>query len=337
MLVSVPVHAEEAPPSVNEATIDFRPSSPEERLKGLEFQDGKPAMRPGSKTGDNRPFVKLKGSFKRSGSILIIGTERAETDDDGDFAVEIPIESKMTYLTVTAVDLRGGQESAEYILEFPDWDLFNANTRIREGRKNIVTFGAGPTFVTYTETLSPDVTQFGVSGWAGYRRLILPPLLDFRASLTALAIPIFATGGLRYWTVGLNLLAGVVLPYPKEPWRVGVLVGYYRVHMFQPDNLFGFTSAAGPQLYPNFQYVLPKGDLISAYIKYSPVSNQTKFLAWSTNHEFAGGISFGRKTPAGTFVKYSLDYTQFRLRIQGINIASNSVTLGISYDFWYPK
>jgi hypothetical protein len=334
---SVSFSSEERAISASDAKIEFRLNSGSQPLQGLEFDDGRPALRPGNKTGDTRPFVKLKGSYKREGWIVIVGTEKPETDDRGRFTIELPVDSKMTYVTVTAVNLRGVQESSEYVLDFPDWDLFNGNTRVREGRKNIVTLGGGPTYIAYSEDLTQPVTQFGASAWVAYRRLILPPILDFQASVKAFALPITATDGMRFWTVGFNALAGVVLPWPREPYRLGLLVGYYRVHMFQPDNLFGFTSAAGPQLYPYFQYVRPDGNLISGYVKYSPVSNQAQFLTWSDNHEIAGGLSYSRKTGDGTFVKYSVDYTLFKLKIQGIELSSHAVNLGISYDFMWPK
>ena len=105
-----------------------------------------------------------------------------------------------------------------------------------------------------------------------------------------------AVGANAFKFFGLNLKIGKMLKTLKEPWELGIHVGYYYLTMITNGTL-GFNNVSGPELYPTISRKFNNGSQALVYFKFCPVSQQFTLLSLS-NHEIAVGAQyrFAKKT-----------------------------------------
>jgi len=131
--------------------------------------------------------------------------------------------------------------------------------------------------------------------------------------------------------LGLNLRLGYIFPQVEAPWRLSLYGGWYYSTMFASDSSFGYKNISGPQLFPSLRRNLNSGHAVSAFLKFSPISNNFGFLSLS-NHEFATGVSYLIPTETRTY-SISVDYARISFSDEEVEISSNSISLGGSVTF----
>ncbi len=130
--------------------------------------------------------------------------------------------------------------------------------------------------------------------------------------------------------------------------RFNLMAGFYQTDMWVTNNQFGYQKLNGPELYPQIHWSQFSQNAvltdISAFFKYSPVTDGTSSLSWS-NRE----ISFGAaaRFPTTTEFEYlkqgwekalvvKLTYADLENTfniVREVNISSKSLQLSVGYDW----
>jgi hypothetical protein len=248
-------------------------------------------------------------------------------DSNRRFSLEVQLTGKRTQVPVGLVAADGSLRKASLLIHL---DEYEALLGTEKPRFYFASAGVGVTYIDYRDSRMGGMIQSAVTP---------------KASLGARFLKWFSAGVSGYVTLapitknvdpdarflGLNFRVGFHSPWPKRPWSVALLTGYYYTTMFVSPPRFGFQNMLGPQLFPAVSYEFPGGKLLSSYMKFSPVSAGGLDLSFA-NFEVAGGLSFafGRVGPGRFAATFDTSYLQ--LSISGVDISAFSSTLGVAYE-----
>jgi len=137
------------------------------------------------------------------------------------------------------------------------------------------------------------------------------------------------TDSLHY--LGINGRIGYYFPEVAPQIRLGLHSGFYWTSAFASGVLSGFRGMAGPQIFPTLHYRPSAQELVSAYFKFSPVSNSLFGLLSIQNREIAAGMSYQEKTKSGYSVSGNLDVSVLQLRFNVGQIETQTLSLGVSF------
>ncbi|MCM2322991.1 MAG: hypothetical protein NDJ90_06980 [Oligoflexia bacterium] len=197
----------------------------------------------------------------------------------------------------------------------------------------VMTAGLQLTSSAYSESRTPGHEQLA---WTGKFAVTAPLTADGRWEAQASAYStLFALSQSRDLSVrffGWNTRLGYTLPWPRSPWRLSLIGGYYYTTMLVPTQELGFANLHGPQLFPVLRRQAASGNQLLVYLKYAPISPNFESLSLS-NRELAvgGGYSFTLKN--GDSVGVTLDIARLELTYHGVSLRSRSISIGGSYGF----
>ncbi len=301
-------------------------------LKGLEISLNGLDVQAGT-SSEPQPIVTFQGAFDRENWALVVAQKELKQGDLKSFRIPVPISRRETWIALTAIGPRGEQENESLVIDFPGFELYSADPRVREGRKTYVLAGIGVANQNYSE---PGLIADQIS-WAAnitVRRLIAAPSWDLRLVGSLTLAPLSSTNPTKYRTLGFNLIGGYVLPIVKEPWRVSLLAGWYMMRMLVQQDAFGLRWINGPELYPSVQRYFGKSSLIQFYGKYSPVAGKYRIVSISKNREIGGGILYQWNRSGGSPLAFSVDYQQLQLEISGASVNASTWTGAVSYGLY---
>ncbi len=131
--------------------------------------------------------------------------------------------------------------------------------------------------------------------------------------------------------LGYNLRGGYQFSLSRK-WILKLLAGFYYVTSSTASNDFGFTNITGPQLYPALVGYVGRGQSISIYAKYSPVSDGFSLLSFK-NRELAGGISylFPMSSSIGGVINF--DAANLEVTIRNVKMTMSNFSLGFGVQF----
>jgi hypothetical protein len=305
---------------------------PAMKIAGLSFSDGLAPVESRPLGDEIRSVASLRGTFAREGWTLLWQDKAVPRDPQGVFRLEVTLTSAATVVEFLAVGPAGEVEPGSLGIYFEDWKHYKEEAREAPPKTTFFTPELGMSFISYSDTRIPNVSLLAATAKAAYTTLLLPPRWDFGASayLTLLPFPSSAPSTMRF--LGVNARMGYVVPSLSDPWRLSIMGGLYYTTMFVSPATFGFVNMAGPQLFPVLRRGFRNRDSAYAYLKFSPVTDGTRFLALY-NREFALGAGFTRPLEGGHSIAATIDLASLALQIQHVSITSTSVTLGAGYGF----
>lgn len=120
-------------------------------------------------------------------------------------------------------------------------------------------------------------------------------VLAFLGDFSFLGLPFSSSiNGTTVNMLRLNGRLGVVIPFLPEPFTLNLMGGMYSTWMWTTNNAFGYQRLTGPQLYPVLHWAQYSENhvpvIVSAFFKYSPVTDGTSSFSWS-NREIAAGFA----------------------------------------------
>ena len=282
------------------------------------------------------PTATLRGKFVRPDWSLIYkysaGLESARIQADGSFEMTIYPESAHTSITLKAIGPLGEIETTEATFVIHNWNQLERAWHEPPPKAFGFTPSLGITSVSYSQTESDDYSGILLTGKLAYGKSFDRSPWSLSANAFASLLPLQSNQSeVRVRFVGLNARIGYVLPFPSRVWKASLMAGAYFSTMFVSESVFGYKNVSGPQLYPTLQRYFNNGDIGSAYLKYSPISNAFGFLNLS-NRELAAGIgwlhSFGPRK-----LLLNLDLAHLRFLLNGTEIQNRSTTLSIGVGF----
>jgi hypothetical protein len=288
-----------------------------------------------------RTAVNLRGHYQRRGWVLFWNNKRVACDGRGDFVIQVPIrdgeargELKARSVNQVAVrDVQQAEQREKIDLHFPEWKAFQAQRLDKDRRDYMFVPSLGLTQSHYSQTHVGQASESALSASFLFLYPLKLPSWTFGGSMNLTVLPFSKSGTntpLRF--LGANLRAGYVLPGFREPWRLGLAAGLYYTTMLIPKGKYGYQNLGGPQLYPTIRRMLWNGDSLSAYLKYSPVTDAHTLLSFA-NREIAAGWSWTHPLSDLRSLVIALDYSQMKFSNSSSSITTSSLTLSGVYGF----
>lgn len=262
-------------------------------------------------------------------------------DPRGQLEFTIPLAGTVTRTQFVCLSSSGESTHQNLVVRFPTLKRFLASQPSLKPRRLSGQLGMGLSWIDFFDftsgikstyqSLSTTLTG-GLNYWAAYPK--------WMASLSGYLtmFPVTRTSSedsseVRF--LGLNARFGYNIQKIREPWGLTLSGGFYYVTTFVNTQSFGFQNIGGPQLYPFLRYIKKSGDIVSSYLKISPVASRLSLLTLSSR-EMALGIHYTLSRQA---LRLGLDLSELTLKIVGRNINENyemitrTASLGVSKSF----
>ena len=272
-----------------------------------------------------------EGRFIRPDWNLIVDQTKVTFSKEGRFKMRIVLTQKVTDVQLVAVGPHGEREEQMLRVNYPNFALWRADQKDPLKKRHAILTAVGPSYLSYSETLSPTLSQVALTLKVNYLYLLAPPRWDFGLSGYLTVLPLTSNiPGVTARFLGLNARIGYVLPTVFEPWRVSLMGGFYYTTMFVPSGGFGFNNLMGPQFFPVVRRMFGNGDTLMSYFKFSPVGSGLTIIQLS-NREIAVGAGWTHRLRGGNAIAYGLDFSDLSVSADGIDIESKSATLSVGY------
>jgi hypothetical protein len=198
-------------------------------------------------------------------------------------------------------------------------------------------FGAGYTLISYRDDQDIILKQNTVTMKGGVIYRAIDSVLDFGLSgfynviamgSTSLGEKDVPTEKLRY--LGLNARATYHLIDSAAPFKVNLSGGFY---WNSSVGTLGFSNMVGPQIYPDFTYVLANGNSIYVYGKYAASISNAKSISLRDNREVAMGVHYSFPITLTNRMTVGVDVSQLTLSIQDRWASTNTYSLSTGVSF----
>jgi hypothetical protein len=270
----------------------------------------------------------LEGRYERSDWSLVWEDRKVELGPDGGFRLELRVSKAQTDLNLRAVSPLGQTERQQFLVLVRELETKPAE---KPTRRFSASGGLGLAAISYRQTGMDLFSEGALTVKASLLYLLRPPVWDLGLTAYATMLPLYSSRqGVTASFLGVNFRAGYALPWFQEPWRATVLFGGYYATTFVKDAAFGYENLFGPQLFPTVRRMVSKSNAAALYFKYSPVTSGFKMLRLSTR-EVAFGLSWIHLLPKERSFAVTLDAADLNLELEGINVRSKSLSLGLGY------
>ncbi len=220
-----------------------------------------------------------------------------------------------------------------------DGKTFTARYRVTGGKnpKSVIyerfhaNIGMGLTHVSYTQTAVTPFTETELTLKGGMSYALKPNKWDLGLSFFMNVASLNTTSDLysiRY--LGVNLRAGYHLIPIQSRFQFNLNGGIYYNTSFAD---IGFKNMIGPQVYPEFSYLMPNRQTIFTYFKYSPVFVSASSLDLANNREIATGVYYSFPVLVKNRLSIGFDFSKLDLAVSGLtsNTTTYSLSVGIAY------
>jgi hypothetical protein len=326
----------------------LHPGKPPKRVKQLSWNDDihtreievEPEFYEEAGKRNFRGVIHLTGILREhSGWIIVKGDAKIETSEKDEiqrFFIDVPVEGNKTPLNLFLISPEGKIEEERISFNFPGWADFKKLHTVGPPPQSPLSLvpSVGLTYISYRETLVPDFTESAVTikFTAAYR---FKPSWDVGVTPYLTLQPLSTNqSGVSARFLGANFRVGYLVPFPKEPWRLTLMAGFYYTTTFITDSAFGFKNLMGPQIFPVLRRMLSPRTSLAAYIKFSPVGSGIGISDFA-NREVAGGLSFtwlqrsAAKDSVVTPYIVSIDASNLTIFVEDTTITSTSMSLSV--------
>ncbi len=310
---------------------------------------------------DGSRFVAVvTGKFTTPYWTLLLGRDVIPLDNDGKFEAKVPIIDNTSTAVFVGVGPLGEIERQVMVIYA---DMAGLNLKAEKSQTDLtapqMNVGLGFSNLSYSETGTTSNPLLNPSGNYSlkYSEIVLTAKFGLTKrfedsnwvfGLTSYLnlFPISKNQPETVRFLGVNLRAGYTIPKIQDPWRLTIYGGFYYITMLTTQNAnvnggnFGFQNVGGPQLYPVLTRALPGNKTISAYLKYSPISDDLSFQGGS--HEIAGGLIYSMPYGDSHTLALTLDISSLSLTVSTVDDfgnnetsyhSSSTISLGVSYGF----
>jgi hypothetical protein len=309
-------------------------------VNGLTWKSNQLTARVNRAAPEPEATVVLDGHFNKPSWSLLHKNILVPLSAQGDFKLTLTLKKRLENFELVVVNPKGEVQREPILIEIAaaQWErafpkkLPPPKVPELPPKYHFFTPGLNFTVLSYRETRVQSVSQTALTGKFAYRFALGKSGWDLGASGYLTLLPITKNTDSTARFLGLNLRVGYSLPWPREPWQIGLMAGWYYTTMIVSPPTFGFLSMAGPQLFPVVRYRFGSGKAIATYFKWSPVSDSTSLMSLG-NYELAAGGAYVIPLMNRRSVSVTLDAASLKLVVGRVTIESLSVSLGGAYGF----
>jgi hypothetical protein len=330
----------DASPLENEIQARLLPRLPDEsHINGLSWDnsDQVDVQIKEAKRGKFRYVAVVKGHYRRPDWTLLLGQKKLVLLPEGDFTLEIPIEQRETDLTIMAFSGKEKMEEERRTILAPGLAPLNLERDDKEElnlRKLYFTANAEVSNLAFKQTSVSGLNEVALRVQAsGFYRLI-PDQVELNASVFYTGLPVVSTLMSNLTFLGVNVMAGYLVPQIKAPWHLNLMAGMYYLTSYDSNNNMGYADINGPELLAKLLYSFRGGQVASVYLKFAGIMNGFNFLSPDSGEYGMGGkYSFAPSPTSGNSFGITLDVSIFNLAFQDGTIQNVTETLGFCYNF----
>lgn len=237
-------------------------------------------------------YVRIKWTIDGAFQSVSINGKQLNPKPDGSFDVNFGFTNNEKAFKLTILDQTGKTYQGTYRIVAVVTDKGGKEPLASRYRFSV---GMGYTSIKYTQTGVTDFSESALTLKGGISYRLVPDKFDLSLSTFMNALVIKSNGvnsltgeeyTIRY--LGVNARVGYHLLDAPSPFRIVLNGGlYYNTSI----GSIGFSNMYGPQLYPEFSYILPNGNAFLLYVKFSPALFQQK-IDFSKNKEIATGLYY---------------------------------------------
>jgi hypothetical protein len=262
----------------------------------------------------------------------------SEIQPDGStlYHVHIPLSGVETAFSIKAVNSRGEVREEKILIRFPgwnDWVRWHKSALI-DVKRFSYSLGLGLTYLTYSDPAVTNFAEIALTPKIAARYWITPKRWDVNANAYYTGV-ILATNlnsmSARFF--GMNLRAGYLVPFVRDPWSLDLMAGFFYSTAFVTGQAFGYSNLVYPQFYPILRRTLTYWDALALYLKVVPMEHGLSLGL--SQREIATGIQWERTLANGHPLTASFDFSSLQFIAENAAVATDvtSLTLGISYGF----
>ncbi len=180
--------------------------------------------------------------------------------------------------------------------------------------------------MSYIQTDVADFSELGLTTKISADYAWVPNRWNLSGNVFYTALPISSNlPGIKLRALGWNLRVGYFFQPGflglDQRWKIGLQTGVYYSTTFVTNDAFGHKDLAGPQIYPSISRGFSNGSDITAYFKFSPISQRLSLKSLES-YELATGI--GYKLPVRVFdrpVSSTFDFVVDRILMSATEAA----------------
>ncbi len=281
----------------------------------------------------------IKGIFIRPGWNLLVNNQSLKLTQSGHFQFPVSYEAKITPIEVMAIGPLGETEKEKLDLFYPDWDACKLQTERTQISNNAshathLSTGLGMTTLSYSQTNKADFSMAALTAKISFQKPLKFENWDIGITTFATALPISNNqSDISVYFFGFNFRVGYVPKLIQNPWTLSLMLGGYYTTMIVSPNRFGYTNVYGPQFFPALSRLINTQNRISAYLKFSPVTDGTSILSLSTR-EVGAGLNWSHVFENNHTFSITLDFAELTLNSAGIIGKSSSITAGGAWSLF---
>jgi hypothetical protein len=309
-----------------------RPTAVRERIQGLDLDvkhiRGNDSKDPRWKYNIYIPAVLKDANLSITIQGEVVQTGQVSSNGTRSFILRVKLSSETSNVQIQSIDAQGRVMTE--VVQF----VFREKTEKSVGPvkplRHVISPSLGVSSIQYNEALVNPYSALTVTfkGAYSYR---FSSKFDIGASFYMTAFSLWTSmSGADARFFGANGRIGYV-PIAVNNWKVSIQAGLYYTTMFVASRAFGFQNLMGPQLYPSISRQI--GDYsIAGYFKFCPVGAGFN-LATFTDREMAGGVQFRFPVRNQKVYSIGLDIADLRVKIDGTQVSTTSVSLSASYGW----
>ena len=192
--------------------------------------------------------------------------------------------------------------------------------------------GAGMTMLSYRQQRVEPFSQYALTIKGSVNHPIIKDHIEagFSGFYNAVGFGSTSPQGFKMRYMGLNARVGYSVIKAPSPYRLNLNVGFYWNTSFSD---IGFGNMMGPQLYPEFSYILNNGHSIHAYGKLSPAFSNDYSISFNDNREIAAGVHYSFPITESNRLSVGLDLSQLKLSVDRNWGITNTYSLSAGISF----
>jgi hypothetical protein len=278
-------------------------------------------------------YTILKGHVSENVNQLNLNGKNVYVNDSGDFEIRFGFRGREKLFRITVLDPKNKVYRAQFRLASPSKELVKAPRETETLDFSLsrfrYSFGLGYTRIRYQQTNVDSFDEQALTLKGGILYRLVPNRWDLGASGFYNAMVIKSTSEFSVRYLGLNLRAGYHVIDAPSRFRFVLNGGFYLNNSY---GQIGFANMYGPQLYPEFSYILRNGDSVMVYGKFSPALSQSS-IDFKTNRELAAGIYYSFPLNYRHRMSLGIDYSKLDLSTDTDTANTSTLSFSASLSF----
>ena len=277
-------------------------------------------------------YANILGRFKEKVLSATMNGRTLAVSDDGSFNARLEYTGEEKSFILTVTDANNKIYRMQYKVSAANPKAMQLISNAKTTFRWRFSAGAGLTLISYRQQDTATFDQKVITIKAGTIYRAIPEKLDLGLNAFFNLLPLSSNSpvGNKIQYLGINARAGYHLIDAPSSLRVTLNGGFYFNNSY--GNV-GFANMYGPQISPEFIYVLDNGHSIFSYFKYAYSLSGSKGISLKDNREVAVGAHYSFPVSTKNRLSIGVDLSQLSLSLTDAWATTNTYSLSAGISF----